>query len=137
MAGTILLMISCSDMTERIPKDRFIGKWELVGRSMFEGIEVEIYQEDGAMYGRIIKLNDNKYVKMFLEIDDTWISGITRGSNYEFAITEKRIGSPLFSIYGISTSDKYSVQFIDENTFALGDKGRDPLKSSIKYVRIE
>jgi len=75
-------------------------------------------------------------VQLFAEIGDTWISEISRNSNYEFSLTEKKLAGALFLMYGLSTSTKYVVQFIDENTIGLSKPGSDPTKSEIKYERV-
>ncbi|MCP4648560.1 MAG: hypothetical protein GY853_00585, partial [PVC group bacterium] len=93
--------------------------------------------ENGKLIGRLIKLNENKYVKFFCDSNDVWISEIKRNSNFQFSLKEKKIGNELFSIYGLETSKEYKVEFIDENTFGLISNNEDPLKSKIKYRRIE
>ena len=86
MAVVIIFSVGgCDAQFEKIPEDRFIGEWELSGRSMFDGIKVEIQREEGKLLGRISKLNDNKYVTMFCEIDDVGVSGVTRVRTTNFA----------------------------------------------------
>ncbi|MCT4643641.1 MAG: hypothetical protein N4A74_01545 [Carboxylicivirga sp.] len=134
---TIIFTASCdSSKFKETPIDTFIGHWELHGRQMFDGMEVEIKKnESGQIVGTVKTLNQNKYVKMFVEINDTWISGIKRASNYKFKLTEKKIGSALFALYGQSSSKDYSVEFIDENTFGLATGNSDPIESTIIYKR--
>lgn len=134
-----LLLTSCNEnKISKTPIENFLGIWELKGRPMFDGIQLEIKKEsDGNLTARVITLNDNKYVQMFVEIDNIWVTEISRISNYEFSLIEKRIGSELFSIYELSTTNEYKVVFIDKNTIALGVNGTDPYESKIKYVRIE
>ena len=132
----VVFLIACNSSFERVSEDKFIGNWELVGRGTFDGIHIKIDSKKDKLTGRITKLNDNKYVKMFAEIGDVWVSDISRKSNFEFNLTEKKLAGTLFSMYGLSTSTKYVVQFIDENTFALAKPGNDPTKSEIKYRRI-
>jgi hypothetical protein len=65
------------------------------------------------------------------------VTGISRTSNYEFRVTEKKIGSTLFSIYGLETTKEFKVEFIDQNTIGLGSENSKPIGSSIKYIRIK
>jgi hypothetical protein len=127
---------ACNPSFDRVSEDKFIGEWELTGRGTFNGIYIKIDSKNDKLTGQITKLNDNKYVQMFAEIGDIWISDISRKSNYEFSLTEKKLAGALFSMYGLSTNTKYVVQFIDDNTFALAKSGNDPTKSEIKYRRI-
>ena len=131
-------IISCnSNQLRKTPIENFKGIWELQGREMFKGIKVDIEQDkDGKLIGRVIELNDNKFVKMFVEINDIWVSEIVRHSNFEFGLTEKKIGSALFSVYGQETSKEFKAQFIDNNTIGLATQNTDPLLSTIKYVRV-
>ena len=130
-------LASCSSKLEKIPVDRFIGTWELKGRAMFSGIVIEINRDgNGQFIGRIKKLNDNKYVQMFAEEGDTWISEISRSSNFQFKITEKKIGRELFGLYGLSSSSVYKAEFIDNNTIGISNKS-DPSQSAVTYERIK
>ncbi len=133
---TTLLQSCDSNKLKPTPIDNFIGTWELKGRSMFNGLKIKIEEnQNGELIGKVVQLNDNKYVNMFIEINDSWITRVKRSSNFEFKITEKKIGSDLFSLYGLSTSSEFKVEFIDENTIGLSSDG-DPIKSSITYSRI-
>lgn len=108
------------------------------GRTIFNGIEVSIQQEDnGKLSGNVIKLNDNKYVNMFVEKGDNWVSDISRVSNFEFKLTEKKIGSALFELYGQTTSVELEVQFIDNNTISLGKLSSHQGRSAVVYRRVE
>ncbi len=135
--STIIITISCGDH-KLVPDSQFIGTWELTGRSMFDGIKIKIEKTgDNNFAGRIVKLNDNKFVKMFADLNDVWVSGISRSSNFKFQLTEKRIGRQLFSLYGLGSSDKYNVEFIDEDSFGLAEGNSDPLDSDIVYKRVK
>ena len=131
-----ILVMSCQEF-KVVPDEKFIGVWELSGRSMFDGIRIRIQREDGKLTGKIEKLNDNKLVKLFAEVNDVWVSEIKRTSNFEFDLTEKKIARDLFSIYGQSTSQEFEIQFIDDNTIGLGANHTDPRHSKIVYKRIE
>nr|WP_299205711.1 hypothetical protein [uncultured Brumimicrobium sp.] len=116
----------------KISDSNFIGNWELKDRGILEGIEIEIARDEkGELHGEITKLNDNKYVNLFMEVGDQLLTGIRRNSNYEFTITEKKIAAPLFSSYGQSTSKDYKSIFDGENKIVLGKKGAEGF-----YVRI-
>jgi hypothetical protein len=128
------LFFSCSG--NLIPDDKFIGTWEMKGRGMFEGIQIRIVKEDGKLIGKILRLNDNKFIKMFADSNDVWVSEIRRTSDFEFKLTEKKIAKDLFSLYGLSTSQEYKAEFIDDNTIGLGMDNSDPLQSSLVYKRI-
>ncbi len=132
-----LLFVSCdSSKLNETPIEKFIGVWEIQGRTMFDGIEVSIEKNgSGSVVGKVVKLNDNKYVQMFLEENAVWVTGIKRSSNYQFELTERKIASELFSLYGQKTSVEFEVQFIDDNLFGLGTGNTDPIKSSITYKR--
>ena len=137
MLGLLVTSCDTSKMHET-PIDNFKGTWKLEGRTMFDGIKIQIEKNpNGNWIGKVVALNDNKYVKMFVVPNDTWVSGISRSSNYEFKLTEKKIGSALFSLYGLETTSEYKVQFIDNNTIGLASGNSDPSDSSIKYVRVE
>ncbi len=134
IVALITLSISACDTSKmnKTPIDNFIGTWSIEGRSMFKGIEIEIYKTDsGDLKGKTIKLNDNKYVKMFSELGDTWVSNIKRSSNFAFKLTEKKIGGALFSLYGQSTSKEHKVEFSDKNTIVKGKGG------SVLYKRVQ
>jgi len=135
---TVVITSSCSsNKLKETPIENFVGEWVLQGRSIFEGIVVSIEKNtEGDLSGKVISLNNNKYVRMFVENGDSWVSNISRSSNFEFKLTEKKIGSSLFALYGQSTSKGFKVQFVDENTIGLGEGSSDPLKSSITYKRV-
>jgi len=121
-------VFSCSNLKET-PIENFEGDWELVGRSMFDGIKIKIEKkESGGLSGIITEINSNKYVNMFAEVGDVWVKGIKRSSNFEFTLTEKRIGASLFGLYGLGTSDGYKITFSDKNIIEL--------KPGVFYKRI-
>lgn len=128
----IALLIPACDIEsmKKVPDEKFIGNWELSGRSMLEGIKVSINRtDDGKLVGIVSEINDDKYVKLFLEPGDKLVGSIKRSSNFEFKLTEKKIGSVLFSTYGLSSSAEFKVSFVDDNTIDLG--------SNIFYKRIQ
>jgi hypothetical protein len=139
MAGVFVLnfLYGCNGKFDKVPEERFVGTWELQGRKIYDGIQVQIKRENGTLKGYIVKLNDNKYVRFFLEENSLWIPEIKRSSDYAFKLKENKIGKELFSIYGLSGSEEYVVGFMDENTFGLGKEGSDPQKSSVFYKRIK
>jgi hypothetical protein len=119
-----LLLFGCNDKMKEVPMDKFTGLWELKGRGMFEGIQIKIENQGDKLTGKIVKLNDNKLVKMFASNGDTWVSEISRSSNYQFRLTEKKLANDLFSLYGLSTSQEFNVEFIDDNTIGLAQTVR-------------
>jgi len=126
-----IVLFSCNfESMKKVSEDQFFGVWELQGRSMLEGIKVSIKEnENGVLVGKVVEINENKYVKLFLEPGEKFISEIKRSSNFEFKITEKKIGSQLFSTYGLKTSKEYKVVFIDEDTIDFG--------SGVFYKRVK
>lgn len=133
----LLFFTGCSSKFKRVSEEQFIGIWKLEGRPMFDSLEIDISRnEKGILVGRINKLNNKKYIKMFASIGDIWIGEISRSSNYQFKITEKRIAYELFSLYGLSTKHEFKAVFIDKNTIGISDDG-NPSESSIRYKRIE
>lgn len=136
--SVLLFLTSCNtEGLSEIPMEQFIGTWSLQGRGMFDGMEIEITQENGQLIGRISKLNDNKYIQLFSATNDIWVSEISRRSNYQFRLTEKKIARELFSLYGLSSSNEFRVEFIDKDIFGLSGEGKNPKNSSIRYVRIK
>jgi hypothetical protein len=134
---TFILFSSCSQELEKIPESDFNGTWELIGREMFNGIQISIQKENDHFNGRIVKMNDNKYIQIFSELNDIWVSEISRSSNYQFKLTEKKIGRELFALYGLDNSEEFKVEFIDKNTFGLAKSNSDPKTSEIRYKRIK
>ena len=132
------LLSSCdSNLLHKTPIDNFEGTWKLQGRPMFDGIKIKITEDkNGNLVGKVVELNDNKYVDLFVSLGDTWVTSIDRSSNFEFVLTEKKIASKLFSLYGLDTTQDYKVKFIDNNTFGLGTGSADPSQSSIRYSRV-
>lgn len=134
---TIVLFSSCSQKFEKISENEFIGIWELSGRDMFDGIQISIQKENGKLKGRIIKLNENKYVQFFTDTNDIWNSDFTRSSNYQFKLREIKIGKELFALYDLDSTEEFNAEFIDKNTIGLAKSNSDPISSKIKYIRIE
>jgi len=139
LVSFILLLSSCNlDGMKKVSDDKFIGVWELKGRSMLDGIIVSIERtEGGSFVGKVLEINSNKYVNLFLEPGDILVSNIKRSSNFQFRLTEKKIGAGLFSTYGLDTSKEFKLEFIDDNTIGLSSGTSDPLKSKIFYKRIK
>lgn len=135
---TLFLYNCTSSNFQKVPEEQFVGIWELKGRSMFDGIKIKIEKnDDSELIGRIIELNENKYVKMFADSNDIWVSKISRSSNFQFKLTEKKIGKDIFSLYGLSTSTEYKVEFIDSTTIGLSESNSDPSKSDVVYKKVE
>ena len=135
---SILVLFSCEKTKySKVPESDFIGVWVLDGRTLFDGIQNEISETKDNYVGKVVKLNDEKLIKMFVEVGDTWVSGIKRKSNFEFTLTEKRIANQLFRLYGQNTSESFEVQFINKNSIALTKKGKDTKNSKVFYKRID
>ena len=134
----MLLMVfsNCSKRYEYVPDKQFIGTWELKGRSMFEGIQIEITEDYGQYQGNVIRLNDNKYIQMFADVGDTWVSDISRKSKYQFKLTEKQIARELFGLYGLGSATEFNVEFIDINTIGLSSGSSNPTLSTVTYKRL-
>jgi len=133
------VILSC-DRTKlkKTPIDNFVGVWVLDGRPMFDGVKIRIEKnETNEFVGKVLSINENKYVKMFVDSADVWVTEIKQSSNFEFNLTEKKIGSALFALYDQSTKTEFKVQFIDNDTFGLETGSSDPTKSTIIYKRIE
>ena len=122
---TITTLASCStDKLTETPDSQFEGAWVLSEKSMLDGIEIEITKDkQGNFHGLITKLNDNKYVQLFMNVGDKFVAGIKRKSNFEFEISEKKIAAPLFSQYGQSTTLKSSAQFESLDKIKLSENG--------------
>lgn len=122
---TIVLSCDTTNMS-KTPDSQFIGKWRLSERGMFEGIEIEISKDkNGNFVGLVTKLNDEKYVTMFMQLGDRFLSGIKRNSNFEFVISEKKIAAPLFSAYGLNTTTEFKATFDGKDKILLGNKGSE------------
>lgn len=134
-AVLLVVCLGCSEIN-KVPDESFAGTWELTGRKIYQGIHIRIEKEGDEFVGRIVKLNDNKYVNLLTDSNAVWVSGVKRLSNYQFRLTENKIGKELFSVYELPTSQEFEVEFIDENSFALGKNNADPLKSAIVYRRV-
>ena len=131
---SIIVFSGCnnSKLTET-PDSQFYGVWKLVDRGMLENIEIDLSKDkNGNFTGVVTKINDDKYVKMFMEVGDKLITGIKRKSNFEFVISEKKIAAPLFSTYGQSTLTEFIVTFENKNKILIGDNGTHG-----KFLRIK
>lgn len=132
----ILFLASNLSTFEETPVKKFTGTWEVQGRSMFSGVKVKIQQsERKQIQGHFTELNDNKYVNMFVDSGDLWIKDIQRLSNFEFRFIEKKIAAPLFAQYGLETTHEITVQFITHDTLGGAIGKKNPLETSIKYIR--
>jgi hypothetical protein len=131
------LLFGCIDKTHRISEDKFTGLWQIEGRSMLNGVQVKIDKVNNTFVGRVVKLNNNKYVRMFIDSNDIWVTDIKRISNIEFKLTENKIARELFSLYGLTTTQAFRVQFIDDNAIGLATENADPKKSTNVYKRIK
>lgn len=137
---TLFLLYNCdTDKLSETPLNQFEGVWELQGRKMFDGIQIKISlsKDSDKLVGNVVKSNDNKFVNMLVDSGDIWIPEITRKSNFQFNLIEKKIGSQLFGLYNLPTSTDFKVQFIDKDLFGLSSNNSNPEKSSIIYKRVK
>ena len=134
----ILTFVSCdSNQFSKTPLNQFEGVWELKGREIFKDIQIEIeLDKDGKIQSKIVKLNDNKFVRLFLSEGDQWVKSIRRNSNYEFVITEKKIAAQLFSQYGNSTSKDWNAVFKNENCIGISES-KNAGSSKMEYCRVK
>lgn len=117
--------------------NQFNGVWELKGRSLFDGIQVEIeVDKSGKVSSKVVQLNDNKYVQLFLSEGDEWVRSIKRSSNFEFVISELKLAAPLFALYGNSTTKEWNVVFKNKDCFGISEN-KNPERSSIEYCRVK
>lgn len=117
--------------------NQFNGVWELKGRNLFEGIQVEIeIDKSGKVSSKVVKLNDNKYVQLFLSEGDEWVKSIKRSSNFEFVVSELKLAGPLFSLYGNSTTKEWNAVFKNKNCIGISEN-KNPEMSSIEYCRVK
>lgn len=114
------------------PMKQFPGVWIAKERPLIDGVQFEITEKDGALEGRIVQLNDNKLVRLFLSEGDVLISEITRRSNYQFVVREKHIAASLFSTYDLPSSEELTAEFHGKNEIWLGKNGIDG-----KYIRLK
>jgi hypothetical protein len=135
----ILLFISCdSSKLEETTMDKFIGTWELTGRSIFKNMNIKIVKlEEDTFIGKFISLNENKYVKMFVDSNETWVTSIKRLSNYEFEISERKLAADLFSLYGHSSIKTFNAQFLSDDQIVLYSKESNPKGSNLIYKRVK
>jgi hypothetical protein len=117
----VLLISGCDNMQE-VSIEEFRGTWEIQKNAMFNGIQISIEKEYKKMTGRVVQLNENKYVNQFLEPGDIWISNILRASNFEFRIVEKRLAWPLFIQYDLPSTQEYKVTFSGNDTIKMDNK---------------
>ena len=130
---------SCSN-NKYVDDSKFIGKWELKGREIYSGMEIEIERNNNSITGKIIKIPTNRYGELFLKKDDLWISEIKRSANYYFKITEFKIAHEIFSIYDLPASNNYYAFFSDDYNriyFSKENPNIDTKKTTIFLEKIE
>lgn len=132
----VAALFGCTSRTAVKSDELFIGKWELVGRSMLDGIQVQIQREEGKLVGRVVKRNNNKYVQLFLDSNAVLVSGITRSSDFQFKLTENKVAKELFSTYDLSGSQEFNVEFIDSKKIGLAKGNLNPQKSTVFYKKL-
>lgn len=137
----LLALFACdTGKFSEVPENRFIGTWELQGRGMLEGVRVKIARnEDGDLEGRVVQRNDNKYVQFFVDSNAVLMTGIERRSNFEFTLSENKVGHELLGAYDVETETAFAAQFLDRNTIVLTTAANTSnIKASkVRYVRVE
>jgi len=120
-----------------VDENRFIGTWEVKGKSIYEGMKFKITKDDSSLKGYIITPPKNKYA-YFIDSGDNWITSITRVSNYSFKITEKKIAQQLFSEYKLDSNSTFYAYFFGNDTISLSPKKLyAPKKTQTYYLRVK
>lgn len=138
LSGVMLVSGCDSKKWSETQDGKFVGTWIYEGRSIYNGMTVEITRnKKGSLEGKLKTLNDNKLVKLFADTNDVVIADITRNSNFQFSITQNRIGKELFGMYDVETSDKYTAEFIQDNLIGLSRGTGSPKDASIKLRKVK
>ncbi|TKG97340.1 hypothetical protein EYV94_02600 [Puteibacter caeruleilacunae] len=118
--------------------DTFEGTWELKGRDMFDGLVVEIERNDhNDLIGKVVKTNNNKYVRKFVDAGDTWVAGIKKSHGSEFVLSEQKIAGELFNVYGQNSTTEFDAHLVDKDTISLRPIPYNPRISEIIYKRVK
>lgn len=135
----LLCTYSCNpSKLKEIPIDQFIGKWEIENNSIYNGIQIEFKKDKKSqIYGSIIKLTDNKWCQIFADSSFVLYTDIKRNSNFQFSLTENRIGKEFMSLYDLPTKSEYIIEFIDTNTIAFVKGNKKAIYSDYKLKRIK
>jgi len=123
-----------------VDENIFVGTWQLEGRNIYHQMTISIVKEGDKLRGYVLSPPNNKYGQLFLEQGDPWILEISRSSNYYFKITEGKIASELFKIYGLDTTSNFYVTFSeDHNRFYLSVDTPHKIanETSIYYERLD
>lgn len=129
----ISFAFSCSDYMY-VDEVAFLGTWQLKGRKMYEGMQLQIVKENQQLKGYITSIPSNKYAPLFLDSGNVWVLNIERTSNFAFKIKEQKIASELFSIYGLeTTSSFYATLSEDKNRINLFPNSQDRIRDSDIY----
>ena len=124
---TILLFIfwSCEDSNfKKVPVEQFYGVWKYQTNNIWNDVVIDIQKtEDARIIGRVLELNHDKFINLFLEVGDKNISNIKRVSNTSFLLTQNMLASELFALYDHPTKTDLRVEFQSKNTLLLGKNG--------------
>lgn len=134
---SLLFLSACSAEYQKKELTDFNGTWKVVGNSTLQDIQFSIQIDGKKVKSEIVNLNENKWVNQFSEVGDKWISSVERESNFQFKISEKRIGSGIFSLYDLPSSNTYFAQFAHQDTLCLSTSKNKVLKSQYRYIRIK
>jgi len=136
---SILTLQSCFK-NGYVSEDSFIGKWQLEGREIYNGMTIQIKNTSGQLKGYVIDCPNNQYGKSFLKEGDIWITDINRCANYYFKLKEQKIGNKLLSQYEIKTTSEFYITFSEnKDTIFLLDKRPNRIleKSKIYYKKLK
>ena len=123
--AALVILISCEGTKyTKISESNFAGTWLLHSDNIFDSLEIELKEDPKKGFiGEVVRLNTNKYVQLFMESGDIFISNIERKSNFEFIFKIKKIAAPLFSSYGEKTTIEHTVTFEGEDKIMIGKNG--------------
>jgi hypothetical protein len=102
---------SCSNYNY-VDDSKFIGKWELKGREIYSGMEIE--RNNNSLTGKIIKIPTNRYGKLFLKKMICGFLKLNAPLIIILKITEFKIAHEIFSIYDLPSSNNYYAFFSDD-----------------------
>lgn len=137
----IVLTLTCSCDTSKFketPESKFFGLWKINDGTLYNGSIIKFSKDDnGEMFGRIVRLNNNKLLNLFVDSSNVIFFSFSRTSNFQFKISKMRVGSDLMKMYDVPTSDVLTVQFINDSTIGLANNDKDPLKSKQTLTRLD
>lgn len=122
-----------------VDSDSFLGTWQLEGRTIYNGMTIQIAKENEKLKGYIVSKPNNQYGETLMKENSIWVSKIERGANYYFKVTEKKIAHDLFDVYNIDTNLMFYATFSEKkDTIYLSEKrpNRFTEKTTVYYKRV-